>query len=38
MIALLVYGGAFVFVVAIVTLAVVTTKYSQKYNPDFWWA
>jgi hypothetical protein len=34
----LVYGGAVLFVVIVVTLAIITTKYSQKHNPDFWWA
>lgn len=38
MTALLVYGGAVLFVVVVVTLAVITTKYSQKHNPEDWWA
>ena len=38
MTALLIYGGLILFVVVVVTLAVITTKYSQKYNPDFWWS
>ena len=38
MTALLIYGGFVLFVVAVVTLAVITTKYQQKHNPDFWWS
>ena len=38
MIALLVYGGAFLFEVVIITLGVLSTKYSQKHNPEDWWA
>ena len=38
MTALLIYDGLILFVVVVVTLAVITTKYSQKHNPDFWWS
>ena len=38
MITLLVYGGAILFVFVVVTLAIITTKYCQKHNPDDWWA
>lgn len=37
MTALLVYGGAVLFMVLVVTLAVITTKYQQKHNPDEWY-
>ena len=35
---LLVYGGVVLFVFVVVTLAVITTKYSQKHNPEDWCA
>ena len=37
MTALLIYGGLILFVVVVVTLAVITTKYEQKHNPYEWY-
>ena len=37
MIALLVYGGAVLFEVVIITLGVLSTKYLKKHNPEDWW-
>ena len=35
--ALLIYGGFILFGFVIITLAVLTTKYSQKHNPYGWY-
>ena len=35
MLTLLFIGG---FAVVVIGLAVLTVKYSQKHNPDFWWS